>query len=605
MMEDTNAAPAHGPNETPVLTFAVPVKATDDAAERRFRCRMLSATLRSLFAQTDGAFRVMVALDRAPEIDFATDWRFEWVPNGAGPTESKRAANSDLGVKLFAMATLLAQRGGGYFMPVDMDDFVSRDLVAFVRANPDPNGYVMQSGYVLDASTNRIAPLLDAGGRFGPLNKECGTSAIINLAPGDVLGGFPQARYNRLRERGHYMQAEAAVAERRPLMPIPFRAVVYTVSHGGNLSQATGDTTGQADARQRMVEAVSAEGLPSSLLAEEFSLPDRYPRIEDYAADTLGIFPKMSGPTLSVVIATYKRPAGLRRLLAALRPQIYRRSGREIVVVNDGSHDDAYETVRAEFADIIKYRALPKNLGVAAARNATARLSTGDYIVFTDDDCEPPSWWLDWLAARLMRAPDLDVIAGPTSALPPERWRFFSKVQANHRILPAPSRSSGGILFVTANVAIRRSLFEQLGGFGFPGRFHGAGEDTELANRLSLAGAAMTIDDAWFVRHEVESTLRSVCRRYWRYGYANVSLMPLTTSPQVHDSLVGYRRGRHLRNWLSEYREQRKFAVGVSRSRLVQMLSTLAASGVRMAYYDGCSAALRDRDRHRVQADTR
>ena len=29
------------------------------------------------------------------------------------------------------------------------------------------------------------------------------------------------------------------------------------------------------------------------------------------------------------------------------------------------------------------------------ARNASAELAEGDDLVFTDDDCEPPCWWLD------------------------------------------------------------------------------------------------------------------------------------------------------------------------------------------------------------------
>ncbi len=306
----------------------------------------------------------------------------------------------------------------------------------------------------------------------------------------------------------------------------------------------------------------------------------------------------MIGPSLSIAICTYKRPAGLRRLLAALRPQVSGHPEREIIVVNDGSHDETYEGVRLDFADIIKYRALPRNVGIAEARNATAKLATGDYIVFTDDDCVPTVWWLDWLAARLAQSPELDVVAGVTHPLVNERQPFFSHVQANHRLLPAPSRSPGGVLFVTANVAIRRSLFESLGGFGFPGFFK-AGEDTELASRLGLAGAAMVIDEAWTVGHEVESTFRAVCRRYWRYGYANVSLMNLTSSPPVHDGLGWYRRRRHFRNWCWEYREQRKYAYSVSGRRAVQIWSTVLASIVRMSYYDGCAVALRDRDRRR------
>ena len=99
--------------------------------------------------------------------------------------------------------------------------------------------------------------------------------------------------------------------------------------------------------------------------------------------------------SLCVVIPTYRRPFGLDRLLAALEPQVTGRPDRQVVVVNDGSHDDAYAKVVERFQPMIDYVALPRNRGGGAARNVGARKVTGGYLVFTDDDCIPPSHWLD------------------------------------------------------------------------------------------------------------------------------------------------------------------------------------------------------------------
>jgi glycosyltransferase involved in cell wall biosynthesis len=113
-------------------------------------------------------------------------------------------------------------------------------------------------------------------------------------------------------------------------------------------------------------------------------------------------------PLLSVLICTYRRPEGLARLLDAVVPQLS--ASREIVVVNDGSHDNAYGQVTTRHAANIRYRALKTNGGIAAARNAAAALAEGAYLVFTDDDCEPPAFWLDWLEARLSEHPELDLV---------------------------------------------------------------------------------------------------------------------------------------------------------------------------------------------------
>src|SRR5262245_65994423 len=95
------------------------------------------------------------------------------------------------------------------------------------------------------------------------------------------------------------------------------------------------------------------------------------------------------GPLLSVIVPTYRRPAALERLLEALRPQLAGRVDREAVVVNDGTHDDAYAAIAERFADVARYLALPVNRGPSAARNEAARSARGSWLVFIDDDCVP------------------------------------------------------------------------------------------------------------------------------------------------------------------------------------------------------------------------
>ena len=118
--------------------------------------------------------------------------------------------------------------------------------------------------------------------------------------------------------------------------------------------------------------------------------------------------------SLSVVIPTYRRASSLHRLLTALEPQVTGKPGYRVVVVNDGSHDDAYAKVVDRFRSMIDYVALPQNRGRGAARNAGVRKATGRYLVFTDDDCVPPPHWLDWLVADLQKYPYAAVVAGPT-----------------------------------------------------------------------------------------------------------------------------------------------------------------------------------------------
>lgn len=307
--------------------------------------------------------------------------------------------------------------------------------------------------------------------------------------------------------------------------------------------------------------------------------------------------PVTASTRISVAVSTFRRPEGLRRLLAALRPQIEGHAAREVVVVNDGSHDAAYEAVVRAFADIVSYHPLPQNVGIARARNESASRARGAYIVYTDDDCEPPAFWLDWLEARLDANPELDVVIGTTRPNMPERARFIERLNGHFEFIPKPQGESAPPLFVTANVAIRRSLFEQLGGFGFDTGFPGAGEDTELACRLAAAGARTVVDFEWYTRHEVSDGLLRQMRRYWRYGYANVWMCRLTTAPARHAQMATASRRRHLRHALAMWRNNLRLSDGFSKSAPVRWWSAAVASLIWIAYYDGCAAAAAERRR--------
>ena len=337
---------------------------------------------------------------------------------------------------------------------------------------------------------------------------------------------------------GHEKVGRYSAAQGRPLDPIPFRAVVYVRNHGSNLSERPDHLSTEKRAmRSKLVEAIAKHPLPiDSKISSEFSLGELTGPVGGSVSSS------RPAPSITIAVATWRRPKGLRRLLEALRPQVEGHRGREIVVVNDGSHDAAYAEVVSAFESIVRYESLSENAGVGVARNRCVSLAKGDFVVFVDDDCVPPPFWLDWLAARLTVAPDIDALAGSTRLL----WRnsgFFERVQAHFKLLPRPWVTRQDIIFVTASLAIRRALLERLGGFR-PLRI---GEDTELAGRVAQSGARVVVDEDWFVHHEPEA-FGAKLRKFWRYGLANVTLHERTSSPVAHASLQQARRRLHVQN---------------------------------------------------------
>lgn len=168
--------------------------------------------------------------------------------------------------------------------------------------------------------------------------------------------------------------------------------------------------------------------------------------------------------------------------LAALEPRFQ----YEVIVTDDGTVSTAEGLIRERFP-WAKWVEGPHR-GPAANRNYGASLAAGDWILFVDDDCVPAAGWLQAYALAIASFPASAVFEGRT--LPDGR-----QVRADQE---CPINLEGGRLW-SCNLAIKRSLFFELG--GFDENFPLAGmEDMDLQRRLTQAGTTVTFvpdAEAW------------------------------------------------------------------------------------------------------------
>lgn len=192
---------------------------------------------------------------------------------------------------------------------------------------------------------------------------------------------------------------------------------------------------------------------------------------------------------ISVCIATWSRPAGLRRLLLSLQEtRADKRFSTQIVVVDndaDGSAGAIVDDLRSRLPPIV-YLVEPQR-GISFARNRALALARGHWIAFIDDDEEACPGWLQafWEAARTCEAEGFFGPVRPVAEGVAPTWfrmqAFFpyAELGDGRRIDATHTR--------TGNAFVRRSL---LGEAPFDPAFAlTGGGDYELFARLVDAGA--------------------------------------------------------------------------------------------------------------------
>ncbi|MFZ9938184.1 MAG: glycosyltransferase [Luteolibacter sp.] len=251
----------------------------------------------------------------------------------------------------------------------------------------------------------------------------------------------------------------------------------------------------------------------------DFGLTDRAGNDKPALAALSGLVPPElpDGPVFSVIVCTRN---GADRIGACL-DAVGRMEGRfETIVVDDGSADATAEFVKRSFPMVKLIELEP--CGLSAARNAGAKVASGEVLAFTDDDCEPDREWLVRLA-KILTAGDFAAAGGPNIPPPPREW--------HQAVVSAAPGAPGHVMLddVEAehlpgcNLAVRREAFEAVG--GFDPLFQTAGDDVDFCWRLYDAGFRLAFAPDAFVWHHRRTQVRAYLRQQYGYGQAERLLM--------------------------------------------------------------------------------
>jgi GT2 family glycosyltransferase len=182
----------------------------------------------------------------------------------------------------------------------------------------------------------------------------------------------------------------------------------------------------------------------------------------------------MTGVFFSVIIPTCNRNDLLGKCLQRLSPGMQSLgSDYYEVIVSDDSKTNLAKSFIEENYKWVKWVEGPKR-GPAANRNNGANYSNSNWLVFTDDDCQPDVNWLNFYYGAISSFPACQAFEG---AILPDDWNLLKKDMAE-----CPVNTEGGV-FWSANIMIRRELFMKIGGFDHKFKI-AAQEDQDIYLRL-------------------------------------------------------------------------------------------------------------------------
>ena len=205
---------------------------------------------------------------------------------------------------------------------------------------------------------------------------------------------------------------------------------------------------------------------------------------------------QMAMPTISAVIPVYNSAESLKVCLEYLLSSNY--PFYECIVVNDGSTDASEIIARRFGVEVLRLREGP--FGPAYARNRGAELARGNVLLFIDADVAIAAKTLHVVAKAFQDDADLAAIFGSYDAQPMHLGVISQYRNLIHHFVHQNGRSEASTFWAGCG-AVRRSVFEEIGGFD-ERRFPRASiEDIELGYRLRRAGHRILLDRSLQGKH--------------------------------------------------------------------------------------------------------
>ena len=224
----------------------------------------------------------------------------------------------------------------------------------------------------------------------------------------------------------------------------------------------------------------------------------------------------------SAIIPLYNRPDEIEELLESLTLQTY--SNFEVVIIEDGSVDDAKAIVEKYQSKLkIQYH-FKENGGQGFARNVGFEMAKGDYFVIFDSDAIIPPHYFQ-AVEDFLNTSYVDAFGGPDAA-----HESFTPVQKAISYSMTSLFTTGGIRGRekhvgqfhprSFNMGLSREVYEKVGGFVITRM----GEDIEFSIRIINNGFKTALIPNAFIYHKRRTSLSQFYKQLHFFGRARINI---------------------------------------------------------------------------------
>lgn len=218
-------------------------------------------------------------------------------------------------------------------------------------------------------------------------------------------------------------------------------------------------------------------------------------------------------PRVSVIVVNWNGREHLRACFGSLIASDYPADRLEMLCVDNGSSDGSLDLVRAQFPSV-RCVALPENRGFTGGNQAGVAASTGDVLVFFNNDMRVAPDAIRRLvsalegttacaAARVLSwdGRHIDFIRGSLNFEARGFQDFYGEPATGERSRSAETFFPNGGAF-----AVTRAAYDAAG--GFDGAYFAYYEDVDLGWRLRLTGSGIRVEDRAVAFHRHGATGR-------------------------------------------------------------------------------------------------